>query len=138
MAKQSLKVKGQEFVLDAQLKIIKEQTQKLKSNEQQFAEKTRDEAGQLTANNKENFKQQSHLEGEIRSLSNNADSSEAIHFEHKLHQDKDVAFTEEAQIRHDLEVKLVSALKTRKTEEAEGLDKDLEKIVADFKAKLDY
>ena len=42
LSKQSLKVKGQEFVLDAQLKIVKEQTQKLKQNEGDFNETMRD------------------------------------------------------------------------------------------------
>ena len=35
--KQALKVKGQEFVLDAQTKIVKEQTQKLKKIEAEFS-----------------------------------------------------------------------------------------------------
>ena len=43
LAKQGLKIKGQEFVLDAQIKIIKEQTTKLKNNEAAFSEKTRQE-----------------------------------------------------------------------------------------------
>ena len=38
--KQSLKVKGQEFVLDAQIKIIKEQTQTLKDTQTHFSEET--------------------------------------------------------------------------------------------------
>ena len=41
--KQALKVKGQEFVLDAQTKIVKEQTQKLKKTEAEFNETMRDD-----------------------------------------------------------------------------------------------
>lgn len=36
MAKNSLKIKGQEFVLDAQLNILKEQMAKLKASESEF------------------------------------------------------------------------------------------------------
>jgi hypothetical protein len=43
LAKQSLKVKGQEFVLDAQIKILKEQMSKLKGGEGEFADATRSE-----------------------------------------------------------------------------------------------
>ena len=138
LAKQSLKVKGQEFVLDAQLKIIKEQTQRLKQNEQNFAEKTREEQGQLNFTNKENTKNQMNLEGDIRDLTTNAERNEQTHFEHKLHQDKEIAFDGEDKHRHDLEVNLVTTLKTRKEEEEKGLDADLEKIENDFLAKTDY
>lgn len=71
----------------------------------------------MTQTNRENTKIQINLEGDCRSLSNNVESSESTHLEHKLHQDKDKAFDEENKARHDLEVKLVTALKTRKTEE---------------------
>ena len=71
-------------------------------------------------------------------MADNTDRNEQTHFEHKLHQDKEVAFGEQGQIRHDLEVKLVTALKTRKEEEEKGLENDLAKIKADFLAKVDY
>jgi len=43
LGKQSLKVKGQEFVLDAQMKIINDQSKKLKSKEGDFMDKMREE-----------------------------------------------------------------------------------------------
>lgn len=66
------------------------------------------------------------------------DRNEQTHLEHKLHQDKEVAFAGESQHRHDLETKLVSELKTRKTSEKDGLNGDLTKIENDFLAKTDY
>jgi len=66
--KQALKVKGQEFVLDAQIKIVKEQTQKLKGLESEYLEKTRAEQGELSLTNRENTKQQINLEGDLRQL----------------------------------------------------------------------
>ena len=111
LSKQSLKIKGQEFVLNAQIKIIKEQTQKLKSNEQQFAETTRQSHSELSHTNRENSKNQMNLEGDMRQLTDNVVKNEKTHLEHKLHQDKDKAFEEEGQNRHDLEVNLYTKLK---------------------------
>ena len=76
LAKQSLKVKGQEFVLDAQIKIISEQTKKLKTMEADFNENMRQTQGELSQNNKENTRNQINLEGDLRSLNNNADNAE--------------------------------------------------------------
>ena len=126
MQKNSLKVKGQEFVLDAQMKIINDQSKKLKQKEGDFMDKMREEQGNLTQTNRENTKIQINLEGDCRSLSNHVESSESTHLEHKLHQDKEKAFDEENKARHDLEVKLVTDLKTRKTEEKNKLQADLD------------
>ena len=76
MSKQSLKIKGQEFVLDAQIKIIKEQTQKLKNNEANFSEKTRAEHGELGIVNRENAKNQGNMEADLRQLNDLADRNE--------------------------------------------------------------
>lgn len=138
MNKQALKVKGQEFVLDAQIKIVKEQTQKLKNLEAEFSERTRGEQGELTMVNRENTKQQINLEGDLRSLNNHCDQSELTHLEHKLHQDREKAFDEEALNRHELEVKLVTALKTQKEGEKNALETEKKKIESDFLAKTDY
>lgn len=54
------------------------------------------------------------MEGDIRQNSDTVDRNEQTHLEHKLHQDKEVAFDGESQHRHGLEVKLVTDLKTRK------------------------
>ena len=57
LSKQSLKVKGQEFVLDAQLKIMTEQMQKLKAQEAELNESTRKVHSELHQTNKENSRQ---------------------------------------------------------------------------------
>ncbi len=74
----------------------------------------------------------------MRSLTNNCNSSESTHLSHKLHQDKEKAFDEEHKNRHDLEVKLVGALKEKKTAEKVALEKDLDQIEKDFLAKAEY
>ena len=132
LAKQGLKIKGQEFVLDAQIKIIKEQTTKLKNNEAAFTEKTRQEQGEMNQTNRENTKNQINMEGDLRQLNDQTDKNEQTHLEHKLHQDKEKAFDEEAKARHDKEVTLVTDLRTRKEEEKTGLETDLENIEKEF------
>ena len=132
LAKQGLKIKGQEFVLDAQIKIIKEQTTKLKNNEAAFTEKTRQEQGEMNQTNRENTKNQINMEGDLRQLNDQTDKNEQTHLEHKLHQDKEKAFDEESKARHDKEVTLVTDLRTRKEEEKTGLETDLENIEKEF------
>ena len=51
------------------------------------------------------------LESEMREMLNNVTTSERTNYEHKLHQDNEVAFDNEGQQRHDLEIELVTALK---------------------------
>ena len=114
LAKQALKVKGQEFVLDAQIMIVKEQTKQLKLREGEFTDNERKVQSELTYANRENSRQQMGLESELKGLSNGCNESETTHFEHKIHQDKERAFDEESKKRHDLEVDLVSDLRTRK------------------------
>ena len=108
-------MKGQEFVLDAQLKIVKEQMAKLKNNEGDFNEKTRSGHGTLQQANRENSRQQMMLEGDLKQLNDNNHNNEEIHYDHKLTQDLEKAFDEEAMNRHNLEVKLVTELREKKT-----------------------
>ena len=98
----------------------------------------RQEQSELTQTNRENTKLQMSLEGDLRQTNDAVDRNEQTHLEHKLHQDKEVAFCGEAQHRHDLEVRLVTDLKTRKEKERDDLDADLKKIENDFLAKADY
>ena len=85
LAKQSLKVKGQEFVLDAQIKIIKEQMQKLKGNESNHRQEFEKNKMELTLNNRDNYKQQVNLENECKMLNDGVFNAETTHFEHRLH-----------------------------------------------------
>ena len=136
--KQSLKVKGQEFVLDSQTKIVKEQTQKLKKTEAEFNEEKRDERQHLTFTTKDYGKQQYALEGEMRELANNCQHAEDTHKSHKIQQEEEKTGDEENKARHDQEVKLMTDLKTRKQKEKTDLEKDLAQIEKDFLAKKEY
>lgn len=104
-------------MLDAQLKILTEQMQKLKAQEADFTDNMRKTQGELHQITKENSRQQIMLEGDLKQLSDNNHNNETIHYEHKIHQDKEKAFDEEAMNRHNLEVKLVTDLKDKKTAE---------------------
>ena len=125
LSKQSLKVKGQEFVLDAQTKIIKEQTQKLKANEKETTEEMQGEKFRLHTIVKENTKSQIAFEGEMRDLTRNMNNAEDTHKQHKIHQVSEKKGDEEHKSRHDQEVQLMTDLKNRKIKEKEDLEKDL-------------
>jgi len=78
------------------------------------------------------------LEGDLKQLSDNNYQNETMHYEHKIHQDKEKAFDEEAMSRHNLEVKLVTELKTKKTKAKTELDQSQEQIKKDFLAMKEY
>ena len=138
LQKQSLKVKGQEFVLDAQVARIKQQTNSLKDTEANYNDDMRDKRQTLTINNKDGAKQQSANESELRAKNDEMNQAERTHYDHTIHQDKEKKFSAEALHRHNLEVELYTALKTAKEKEKTQLDADLAKIEADFLAKTDY
>ena len=78
------------------------------------------------------------MENEIRDLSNNLGQTEQTHYNHKLYSDKETAFESEAQQRHDQEVELYTALKTKKQKELDDLKAALAKLEKDFLAMKDY
>ena len=78
------------------------------------------------------------MENEIRDLSNNLGQTEQTHYNHKLYSDKETAFESEAQQRHDQEVELYTALKTKKQKELDDLKVALAKLEKDFLAMKDY
>jgi len=112
-----LKVKGQEFVLDAQIKIMTEQKLKLKQSEESFTDDMRQQTGELSTINRDANRQLMTLESDLRTLINDGDRAEATHFEHKIHQDREKIFDEEHKARHDKEVKLITDLIDRKQKE---------------------
>ena len=131
-------MKGQEFVLDSQIKVLKDQIQKLKNTETDYKEESRETTGALQQTTKENNRNEMMLEGDLRQLNDATNQAETTHFEHKLHQEREVAFDKLGGERHDLEVKLVTALKDKKEAELAQCRKDLEQIEKDFLAKTDY
>ena len=136
--KQNLKVKGQEFVLDAQIKIMSEQKSKLKQSEESFTDDMRQQTGELSTVNRDSNRQLINLESDLRTLINDGDRAESTHFEHKIHQDKEKTFDEENKARHDKEVGLITDLIDRKQKEHDEIKQALLKIEADFKGKTDY
>ena len=74
----------------------------------------------------------------MRDLNNTLVKTERTHYEHKIFNDKDVAFTNEGQQRHDQEVELYTALKARKEKELADLKAALAQIEKDFNAMREY
>lgn len=78
------------------------------------------------------------LEGDLKQLSDSNAHNEQIHYEHKIHQDKEKAFEEEAKNRHDLEVRLVTELKERKIAAKKEVQTNQEQIEKDFQSMKEY
>ena len=78
------------------------------------------------------------LEQEMRDLNNTLDRTEQTHYDHKIFNDKEKAFTNEGQQRHDQEVELYTALKARKEKELADLKAALVQIEKDFAAMREY
>ena len=74
----------------------------------------------------------------MRELINNLDKTERTHYEHKIFNDKETAFDSEGQQRHNQEVELYTALKTKKQKELDDLKAALLKIEKDFLAMKEY
>ena len=138
LGKKSLQVKGQEFVLDSQIKVLKEQIQKLKNQESEYKDQAREETGSLGQTTKDQNRQEMMLEGDLRTLNDGINSAETTHFEHKLHQDREVEFDKLGTNRHDLEVNLVTGLKEKKEKELAECKAALEQCAKDFLAKAEY
>lgn len=84
LSKQSLKIKGQEFVLDSQIEIIKEQTQSLKQQENEFNEHYREDSTVLDKTLNKEKQERKVLEDEMRQLNRETGNSEDTHKRHKL------------------------------------------------------
>ena len=121
LSKQSLKIKGQEFVLDSQIEIIKDQTQFLKNQENEFNESYREESNVIDRTLKKEKAERKTIDDEIFKLTRDTDSSEITHKDNKLRQDLEVAFDEGAMARHNIEVSLATALKENKLKEKADL-----------------
>ena len=84
LSKQSLKIKGQEFVLDSQIEIIKDQTQFLKNQENEFNESYREESNVIDRTLKKEKAERKTIDDEIFKLTRDTDSSEITHKDNKL------------------------------------------------------
>ena len=84
LQKQELKVKGQEFVLAAQIAIMKEQNQKLTQQQKTYKEESAKAEFKLKNELKEVQGARSDLEADLRKLSNELERSLKEHYDHKM------------------------------------------------------
>ena len=87
-------------MLDAQIKILKEQMNILKTEEGDFQDKQRFLQSDLARASKENNRVRLATEDECRDLVSNGDRAETVHYEHKMTQDKELAFDQVFEERH--------------------------------------
>ena len=132
LQKQSLKVKGQEFVLAAQIDIMKQQNQKLTQAQKAYKEETDKQAYDLDRVLKDTQKARIDIEADLRRIENELDKSLNDHYDHKMLQDGEKASEVELLFRHELEVKLLTELLEKKNEELKVVNDNVAKIAEDF------
>ena len=132
LQKQSLKVKGKEFVYAAQIDIMKEQNQKFKTFQKSYEELTEKEVYDLGKVVDETSKATRNLEAEVRGIENELKKALDNHYDHKMLQDGEKNSEAELQLRHELEVKLLTELLEKKQVEHEKVNADVAKIAEDL------
>lgn len=132
LQKQSLKVKGQEFVLAAQIDIMKQQNQKLTGEQKGYKEDTDKKVYDLDRVLKDTQKARIDIEADLRRIENELDKALTDHYDHKMLQDGEANSEIELQLRHDLEVKLLKELLERKKVDLEKVNADVAKVADDF------
>lgn len=126
-------MKGQEFVLAAQISIMKEQNTKLSMQQKEYKEETDKRQYDLDKDLKETQKARIDIEADLRKIEAELDKALKDNYDHKMFQEGDQKSEAELQQRHDLEVKLlVDLLKKKKADRDEVLAK-VAKIADDFK-----
>jgi len=132
LQKQSLKVKGQEFVLTAQIDIMKQQNQKLTHTQKSYKEETDKQAYDLDRVLKDTQKARIDIEADLRRIENELEKSLNDHYDHKMLQDGEKNSEIELLYRHELEVKLLTELLEKKKVELDKVNADVAKIADDF------
>lgn len=126
-------MKGQEFVLAAQISIMKEQNTKLSMQQKEYKEDTDKRQYDLDKELKETQKARMDIEADLRKIEMELDRSLKDNYDHKMFQEGDRKTEEELLKRHDLEVKLVEDLLKQKMAERDKVLADVAKIADDFK-----
>ena len=132
LQKQALKVKGQEFVLAAQISIMKEQNQKLSAQQKEYKDETDKRSFDLDKDLKETQKARMDIEADLRRIENELGQGLKDNYDHKMFQEGDAKSEEELQLRHDLEVKLLKDLLAKKKAERDDVLVKVAKIADDF------
>ena len=128
LGKQLRKAKGQEFVLDAQIKVMKEQRQKLKDQEMDFhQENSKDQ--HTTTKEVNTFKTEvTNLTNDLTKFATQLAQASATHHDHKMSQAIEKESDTTNMARHDQYVDLMEKLiKVKKEEEKKAID-DQKKI----------
>lgn len=134
-AKTKLKVKGQEFVLESQIQIMKEQNQNLRNKKNEYASQMKSELQDLDREVTNTRTERRDLESELRTLETNILRSGDEHYDHKMLQDGEEKSEEELKARHDQEVTLLKELIDKKTKEFDSITNECNKITDAFATK---
>lgn len=128
-------MKGQEFVLESQIQIMKEQNQNLRNKKNEYASQMKSELQDLDREVTNTRTERRDLESELRTLETNILRSGDEHYDHKMLQDGEEKSEEELKARHDQEVTLLKELIDKKTKEFDSITNECNKITDAFATK---
>ena len=138
LMRQSLKVKGQEFVLDAQIKVMKEQRKKLEDLQSDFQSQHNQDFHDQRKLTDETKKATTTIESEVRIITNSKIKEAEIHHDHKMTQWFEREDDREYDERHELYVKLMKALIEKKEKELKDKVAELKALEDKIKANAKY
>ena len=106
LQKEALKVKGQEFVLAAQIAILKEQNAKLTHQQKEYKENADKKQFDLDKELKDVQKVRLDLENDLRKIEMELGKDLEVNYKHYLDQTEDKLNEEERKVRHDIDMQL--------------------------------
>lgn len=128
LGKENLKVIGEQFVLQAQIKIMREQNQDLSTQHRDYDQQIKKKQFDVEKEGKDQQRVRLELEAEMRNMETQNAKSSTEHYNNTMYLQKDERNEQEIKRRHEQEQTLNTNLITKKVSEREGINGDLENL----------
>lgn len=134
LSKENLKVIGEQFVLTAQIKIMREQNQDLNTNTREYEKAVTERKFDLEKQGKDGMRLRMELEAEMRTMEAQFQKASQEHYNNTMFLMKDEKSELEAKRRHDKLQTLNQGLIEKKRQEKADLDAGLEQLAQEYQA----
>lgn len=128
LGKDNLKVIGEQFVLQAQIKLMKDQNAALSTQHRDYDQEIKKKQFELEKEGRDLQRVRLELEAEMRNMETQHSKCGQEHYNNTMYLMKDARNELELKRRHDKEQELNTALIEKKTLEKEALDAELEAL----------
>ena len=137
LSKEQLSVIGEQFVLQAQIKIMRDQNQELSTRHRDYDQEIKKKQFEIEKDGKDQQRVRLELEAEIRSLDTQHQKQATDDYNNTMYLSRDKKTEEENLRRHTKEQGLNTNLITKKLAEQAKLDEDLERLDQEYQAMAD-